>query len=366
MNKLRIGVIGCGFIANSKHLPALKRYDTLCEVTAFCDIKPERAEKAKAEFGAEGSYACTDYQKLLDDKSLDVIHVCTPNVTHRKITCGALEAGKHVMCEKPMAITSAEAKAMLETAKKCGKKLTIGYQNRFRDDALFLRKAIDDGRLGEIYYAQAHAIRRRCVPTWGVFTDKALQGGGPLIDLGTHALDLTLWYMDNYDIDSVTGSVFYKMADKFEANLCGPWDPAKYEVEDSAFGFIKMKNGATINLYASWVLNTLDVREACTTLCGKEGGAEMRMDDNQYSCTLNYTEGGKLTQSSPNFKDIIIFGPGIAPESPGDREAKQWLYAILENKEPLVKPEQALVVTQILESIYQSAAANRQLTFGEK
>lgn len=363
MEKLRIGIIGCGFIANAKHLPAFNRYNDLCEIVAFCDIILERAEKAKAKYGYDKSYVTTEYQKLIEDKTIDVIHVCTPNVTHCKITCDALESGKHVMCEKPMAITGKESQIMVDTAKRTGKKLTIGYQNRFRDDSIFLRKVVDEGKLGEIYYAQGHALRRRCVPTWGVFTDKALQGGGPLIDLGTHALDLTLWYMDNYDIDSVTGSVFYKMGDKCEGNLCGAWDTEKYEVEDSAFGFIKMKNGATVNLSASWILNTLDAKEACTTLCGKDGGAEMRLDKGQYSCVLNYVEGGILSQGGPNFKDAIVFGPGIVPESPGDREAKQWFKAILDDKKPLVLPEQAIVVTQILEAIYKSAETNSQIKF---
>ena len=141
-----------------------------------------------------------------------MIHVCTWNVSHCEITCAALEAGKHVMCEKPMAITGEDARKMVETAKRTGKKLTIGYQNRLRQDTQFLRGVVDAGELGEIYVAKAHAVRRRGVPTWGVFTDKEKQGGGPLIDIGTHALDLTLWYMGNYEVESVTGSVFESCA----------------------------------------------------------------------------------------------------------------------------------------------------------
>lgn len=157
------------------------------------------------------------------------------------------------MCEKPMAKTYADAKAMLDAHKKTGKKLTIGYQNRFRNDSQIMKRACVEGELGDIYYAKAHAVRRRAVPTWGVFLNEEEQGGGPLIDIGTHALDLTLWMMDNYKPASVKGSVFKKLGDQKETgNAWGDWDPKEYTVEDSAFGFITMENGATIILESSW------------------------------------------------------------------------------------------------------------------
>ena len=130
--KLQIGIIGCGGIANGKHLPALRKLQNLCDLTAFCDIIPERAEKARAEYGSPDAKIYTDYRELLDNGDIDVVHVLTPNVLHSPITVAAFQAGKHVMCEKPMASTSADAQAMLDAWKKSGKKFTIGYQNRFR------------------------------------------------------------------------------------------------------------------------------------------------------------------------------------------------------------------------------------------
>ncbi len=182
MEKLRIGIIGCGGIANGKHMPALKRQPN-AEMVAFCDIIEERAIKAKADYGTPDAKVYTDYHKLLEDKTIDIVHVLTPNRWHSPITCDALEAGKHVMCEKPMAINSVEALKMVETAKRTGKKLTIGYQNRQRADSLYLKKEALDGTFGDIYYAKATAIRRRAVPTWGVFLNEFEQGGGPLIDI---------------------------------------------------------------------------------------------------------------------------------------------------------------------------------------
>ena len=278
MKKLKIGIVGCGEIAKGKHLPALKAYSDKCEIVAFCDIIEERAVWAAKEYGTPDAKVYTDHKELLKDPEIDVVHVLTPNVAHCEITVNALNAGKHVMCEKPMAATTEDARKMIDAWKKSGKKFTIGYQNRFRPEVQALKAACEAGELGDIYYGKAHAVRRRAVPTWGVFPNKALQGGGPLIDIGTHALDMTLWMMDNYEPERVLGSVFYKLGHMPEAvvgNAWGPWDPETFEVEDSAMGFIKMKNGATITLEASWALNITDSREASTTVCGTKAGGEI-------------------------------------------------------------------------------------------
>lgn len=362
--KLKIGIIGCGGIANQKHMPSLSKLTHLGEMVAFCDIIEESAVKAAKEFGTEHATVYTDYKELLKDESIDVVHVLTPNLQHSFITVAALEAGKHVMCEKPMAINSLEAKKMLDAAKKTGKKLTIGYQNRFRNDSQILQRACREGELGDIYFSKAHAVRRRGVPTWGVFLDKEQQGGGPLIDLGTHALDLALWFMDNYKPKSVSGSVFHKMADKYEGNLMGEWDPKSYHVEDSAFGLIKMENGATIYLEAAWALNTTDTREAMTTLCGTEGGAEMKGSPfpGNNELVFNKAQFGQLVETKSSLGGgIAYFGPGA--EDPGVKEARQWLESIINDTEPLVKPEQAYVVTQILEAIYKSAETGQTIEF---
>ena len=209
-DKVRIGIIGCGGIANGKHMPSLKKLPNV-EMVAFCDLIEERAVRAKHDYGTPDAAVYTDYKKLLEDKTIDVVHVLTPNRAHSFITVDALDAGKHVMCEKPMAINSAEAKKMLDAAKRNGKKLTIGYQSRQRNDSQFLKGEALAGTFGDIYYAKATAIRRRAVPTWGVFLNEYEQGGGPLIDIGTHALDLTLWIMDNYKPKYCLGTTYHKL-----------------------------------------------------------------------------------------------------------------------------------------------------------
>ncbi|HEO8420891.1 TPA: Gfo/Idh/MocA family oxidoreductase [Yersinia enterocolitica] len=356
--KLKVGIIGCGGIAKGKHLPSLAKLDTV-EVVAFCDFYRERAEELAAEYGGKGVKVYADYHELLKDSSIDVVHVCTPNNYHYDVTIAALEAGKHVMCEKPMAKTAAEGRLMVEAAKRTGKKLTIGYQNRFRPDSQYLHKRCSNGELGEIYYAKAHAIRRRAVPTWGVFLDAEKQGGGPLIDIGTHALDLTLWMMNNYKPQVVMGSTFQKLGKKENAaNAWGSWNPDEFKVEDSAFGFIKMEDGSTIVLESSWALNTLDEDEAKCTLCGTEGGADMKD-----GLRINGERYGKLyTEKVALESDGVAFFSGTE-ESAADLEIRLWIEAILNDTEPIVKPDESLVVTEILEAIYQSAETGEPVFF---
>ena len=321
--KVRIGIIGCGGIANGKHMPALKKIEE-AEMVAFCDIIEERAVKAAKEFGVEGAKVYTDYRKLLEDESIESVHVCTPNRSHSFITIDALEAGKHVMCEKPMAKTYAEAKKMYETAQRTGKKLTIGYQQRWRPDSLYLKEACDNGDLGDIYYGRAIALRRRAVPTWGVFLN-----------------------------------VYKKLGNQERSgNAWGDWDPAQYTVEDSAFGFVTMENGATISVEASWALNIADPNEAVTYLCGDKAGADMRG-----GLHLNYVKYGRQCIETPNFEaGGAAFFEG-ATSDPSELEARAFINAIINDTEVSTKPEQALVVTQILEGIYESAKQGKPFYF---
>ncbi len=350
---IKIGIIGCGGIANGKHMPSLKKVKD-CEMVAFCDIVPERAEKAAKQYGAPGAKVYTDYRELLADSEIEVVHVCTPNRSHSFITVDALESGKHVMCEKPMAINSEEAKKMLDAAKRTGKKLTIGYQSRFRPDSSYMKKEAEDGTFGDIYYAKATALRRRAVPTWGVFLNEYEQGGGPLIDIGTHALDLTLWMMNNYKPKYCIGTTYHKLNNSPAANqgnAWGAWNPEKFTVEDSAFGFVVMENGATIVLESAWALNTLDVREAITSVCGTLAGGDM-LD----GLRINGIRNGRQYVLKPSFEaGGAAFFEGAGNESAADLEERLWIEAVRNDTDPITLPEQAYCVTRILEGIYTSA-----------
>ena len=210
-----------------------------------------------------------------------------------------------------------------------------------------------------MYFARANAIRRRAVPTWGVFLNEYEQGGGPLIDIGTHALDLTLWTMNNYKPKYAVGTVYHKLNNDTETgNAWGDWDPEKFTVEDSAFGFIVMENGATIQLCATWALNTLEVEEAKTVLCGTKGGADMHD-----GLRINGVKFGKQFTFVPDLKRKgVDFYEGAA-DDPKVMEQRTFINAVKGEGETVVKPEQAFVVTQILEAIYTSAKTGQPVYF---
>ena len=358
MKKVRIGVIGCGGIANGKHLPAHK-HNPDSEMVAFCDIIVERAEKAAKEYGIPGAKVYKDYKELLKDKTIDAVLVLTPNISHSFISVDAMKAGKHVMCEKPMAINSKEAQKMLDAAKKYKRILTIGYQSRYTPQAIFLKKECEKGTFGDIYYAKAQAIRRRAVPTWGVFLDEKQQGGGPLIDIATHTLDLTLYMLNNYEPAYAVGTTYHKLNKQTnQGNAWGDWDPKKFTVEDSAFGFVVMKNGATIIVESSWALNTLSTGEACTEFSGTLAGADMKD-----GLRINGIKNNARYVLKPDLKASgVAFYDGHS-ESSEDREARVFTNAVMGKGELVVKAEQAFVVTQILEGIYTSAKTGKPFYF---
>ncbi len=357
MKNIRAGIIGCGGIANGKHMPSIKALGGI-DLVAFCDIIEERAAKAAKEYGTSDALVFTDYQDLLK-LDLDAVYVCTPNRSHSYITVDALHSNKHVMCEKPMAINAQEAQKMLDAAKETGKVLTVGYQNRFRPDSQYLKKTCLDGELGDIYFARANAIRRRAVPTWGVFLNEYEQGGGPLIDIGTHALDLTLWMMDNYQPKYVVGATYHKLNnDKDTGNAWGDWDCEKFTVEDSAFGFIMMENGASIMLSSSWALNTLEVEEAATVLSGTKGGADMHD-----GLRINGVKHGRQYVEKPDLVANDVDYYSGSNEKPQVLEQRAFVKAIRGEAKPVVLPEEALIVTQILDAIYESSKTGKPVYF---
>ena len=359
MSRLKIGIIGCGGIANGKHLPSLKAINR-ADLVAFCDLVPERAEKAAREYGVPGAKVYTDYHELLKDESIDVCYVLTPNRSHADISCDAMRAGKHVMCEKPMAKCAADARRMVETAKETGKKLTIGYQHRQKAASQYVKSCIERGDLGEIYYAKALAIRRRGTPNWGVFLNEYEQGGGPLIDIGTHSLDLTLYLMNNYKPRMVVGTRYKKVENPECGNPWGGWGPEENTtLEDAAFGFIVMENGATITLDATWALNTIEpIPEGSVQLMGSKAGAQIKG-----GVSVNKGEYGRLVEKRPDMSaGGVAFYDGVQA-TPGITEQMRWYDAIENDTDPVVLPEQACVVSEILEAIYTSAKTGEPVYF---
>ena len=358
MDKVRIGIIGCGGVANGKHMPNLKKMDSMMEMVAFCDIEKERAETAAAKYGAEGASVYEDYRELLARRDIDAVHVLTHNSAHDFITIDALDAGKHVMCEKPMTTTYDKALNMCAAAKRNKKLLTVGYQFRSILNHQYLKKIIMDGDLGDIYFARCTSNRRRGLPTWGRFLDKEKQGGGPLIDCATHSLDMVLWLMNNYEPESVYGRTYNLLGTNPDTvtNIWHKWDHSKLEVEDAAFAFITFKNGATVSLETSWVLNAID--DSHTILCGTKAGADL-VD----GVRVNGEREGALYVNK--YEVLDLYRPKYQNEklSEYEYEMKQWLDAILNGGTPHVLAEEAAVVTRILEGIYKSAESGKVVCF---
>ena len=356
---VNVGIIGCGGIANGKHMPSLKTVPNV-RMVAFCDIVPERAEKAAREYGVEGAKTYTDYRELLKDPAIEVVHVLTPNREHADITIDALYAGKHVMCEKPMAKCAADAKRMLDAARATGKKLTIGYQHRQKAQSQYAKEYIESGALGEIYYANCYAIRRRGTPNWGVFLNEEEQGGGPIIDIATHSLDLTLYLMNNYEPKMVLGRTHKKLEHPEAGNIWGDNGVSTTPLEEAACAMIVMKNGATIMLETSWALNTEQpIAEGSCRLCGSKGGLSIIND----KLVLNKVEYNRQnTTAVDTSAGGVAFYSG-AKVTPAVTEAHNWIRAVVEDKAPVVLPEQAYVVSRILEAIYTSSKTGEPVYF---
>jgi len=356
---VNVGIIGCGGIANGKHMPSLHALPNV-RMVAFCDIIVERAEKAAKEFGTPDAKVYTDYKELLKDESIEVVHVLTPNREHADITVDALYAGKHVMCEKPMAKSAADAQRMYDAAVATGKKLTIGYQHRQKPQAQYAKELIGTGALGEIYYANCLATRRRGTPNWGVFLDAEAQGGGPIIDIATHSLDLTLYLMDNYEPQMVVGKTHKKLEHPEAGNIWGDNGVSTTPLEEAACALIVMKNGATIMLETSWALNTAEpIAEGSCVLCGSKAGLSLKNGKLQIN---------KVELNRQVVTDVDTSAGGVAfysgaKASPQLTEAKNWIDAVINDTDPVVLPKQALVVSQILEAIYVSSETGKPVYF---
>jgi predicted dehydrogenase len=359
--KYKIGIVGCGGIAFGKHLPNIKEISNV-EITAFCDIVIERAEDAAKQYGIPGSKTYLDYKDLLKDDSLTAVYVLTPNCSHAEITVAALDAGKHVMCEKPMAMNGAEADAMCEAAKRNNKILTIGYQTRSSSSFQYARDLVESGAVGDIYFAKCPAIRRRGVPGWGVFTDKEKQGGGPLIDIGTHSIDACLYVMNNYDVESVMGAVYQKLAKtSYLSNDMGIYDPEKITTEDFATAFVRFKNGATMIITASWCLN--DVTQNHTVICGTKAGLELDTPEGRSVVKMNGDLNGSLYTQTIRTNNRMRNYVKEENYNPEQYEQRQFWSAITNGTEILTKPEQAAVVTKIIEAVYKSSETGKAVYF---
>lgn len=350
-NKLRLGVIGSGNIFRSAHLPTWMNHPDV-EIVAVCDVNRERAENIAETAGAAHVY--TDYRDLLKHDEIDMVDICTPNLYHSEISVAALQAGKHVFCEKPDAVNPEEAQKMADAAQASGKLLMVMRNNRFRPESQFLKKYIEQGGFGELYTGRCGWIRRRGIPgKGGWFTTKELSGGGPLIDLGVHFIDLAMWFMGNPRPVSVTGATYCKFAesdlsDSEHSQFGEKQEEGTFDVEDLATGFIRFDNGATLQIEFSWASN-IGEEMNFVELRGTKAGFSFKNGD----LKIFSEAAGELIDSAPVLgrSKVSIHGENI----------KHFVDCVQGKAEPIIRPEHGVDMIKILSAIYQSAEEGREI-----
>ncbi|HEY3416801.1 MAG TPA: Gfo/Idh/MocA family oxidoreductase, partial [Armatimonadota bacterium] len=235
--KLKHGLIGCGGCGVGKHLASYAKHPQDVELYGVYDFEPEKARAAAEKYAVPHIF--DTYEALLADPQIDTVSVVTPNVLHAPVVIAALKAGKHVHVEKPIAMNAVEAQAIVDAKNASGKKVMVALNNRFTDMAQFIKRYIEEGNLGEVYHARCGWHRRRGMPGWGGwFTTKALSGGGPIIDLGVHFIDLTLFMLGFPNPRTVSASAYCKFGNHIPAGAANP--KGVFDVEDLATGFIRL------------------------------------------------------------------------------------------------------------------------------
>jgi predicted dehydrogenase len=334
--RIRVGIVGVGIGAH--HARGYSKCDGV-EIVALCDLDTDRAQKVAEEYAVGKVFG--DYQSMLAEAKPDAVSVCTPNALHAPVAIAALEAGCHVLCEKPLATNAKDGKRILDASRKAKGKFMIGMNNRFRGDTQLLKRFIEDGELGDIYYARCGWVRRNGIPGMGGwFTRKEMSGGGPLIDIGVHALDVTLYLMGNPKPVSVFGTTYAKFGPRGKG--LGGWGvPVKggtFDVEDLAAAQIRFADGATLALEASWAQH-IGADRMYAEVYGDKAGASL---DPLRVHTEKYGRPMDITPSFPNVNGH-------------EAEIVHFVECIREDKQPLATAEQALDVMKILDGIYESS-----------
>ena len=337
---VRIGIVGAGKICQGPHMGA---YDKIAnaEIVAICDIDENKLNNLKNRYPNANYY--TDYKEMIENEELDAVDICTPNNYHSIVAIYALNKGLNVICEKPDAINASEAEKMKEAAEKSGKTLMVIRNNRYRPSTKYLKKYIADGKMGEIYAGRCGWIRRRGIPGWGGwFTDKEQSGGGPLIDLGVHIIDLAMYLMGNPKPVTVSGSTYLKFPHTSHS---------KIDVEDLAMGFIRFDNGACLQIEFSWASN-IECDQMFVELRGEKSGTRVSCIDRKFDIFTE--EYGSNVTIKPSCDDY-----NCMPHH--EANIRHFIDVINGRCAPDFTPEQGVNMVKILEAIYKSAECGHEI-----
>ena len=353
--KLKVGIIGCGGIFNGAHIYAYQDNKNV-EIVAFCDIVLSKAVSTAKKLGFDESICYENYEDVLNIEGLDAVDICTPNYLHSIIAVAALNKGINVFCEKPDAVSVSEAQKMQDAAEKSGKVLMVMRNNRYNNYSKFLKKYINDGKMGEIYTARCAWRRRRGIPgKGGWFTTKAQSGGGPLIDLGVHMIDLCIWLMGNPKPVAVSAATYTKFAnseteaDSEHAKFGEAKADGTFDVEDLAMGFIRFDNGCTMQIEFSWASN-IEREHNFIELRGTKAGASNDTADKSFKIFTE--ENGVTVDYIPNLPDS---------NGPHKQNLFHFFDVLLNGKEPDFVPVQGVNMVKILEAAYKSAELGEEV-----
>lgn len=348
---LKVGVIGVGSISDF-HLKPYSEHKEV-ELVALCDINEKRLQEKGRLYNVSKLYC--NYNELLNDPDIDAVSICTWNNSHAEIAIAALEAGKHVLVEKPLSKTWEEAVKIKEAVNNTGKILQVGFVRRHSSNIKVLKKFIDQGDLGEIYYAKASCIRRLGNPG-GWFSDIERSGGGPLIDLGVHMIDLCWFLMGKPKPVAVSGSTYHRLGNRAHIENLSFYKAADYDktintVEDLANGYIRFENGATLYIDVSFTLHAKE-ESISASIYGDKGGAEIEP---------------KLMIVSEKYNTILNMEPQIDHKTFHFQEAfyneiDHFVQSCLGREEPISPVEDGVVMMKILTSLYESAKLKKEIT----
>ena len=363
----KVAFVSAGMITNAAHIPAYKHLPDAFTLSAICDLRHEAAQETAARHGIPGVY--TDYEKMLREVEPDIVSVCTPNLYHPEQTIVALNHGAHVVCEKPLALKYADAKRIFAAAKAAGRQVfpcqSLRYTNEF-----FNGKAIcDTGVLGDIYYGDIACVRRRGVPTWGMFHMMERSGGGAFCDIGVHMMDSLVWLSGNKRLSSISGTTTTRIANRKDQLITSlkdsgapqgvftprPYDYREFNVEEFAAGSMRFQGGMSVNFKIAWALNHPDTFEF--RLIGDEGGLSIP-DMKVYGHLGAY----QADIAARVFDDSLYAGVDFY----GHWHLIERMLQTLEGEAPpLVTEAEALNVVAILDGFYRSAKAGREMTMAE-
>ncbi|MBM7565847.1 Gfo/Idh/MocA family protein [Paenibacillus sacheonensis] len=344
MKTIKVGVVGIGAIAHIFHLPNYKNHPQV-ELAAVADIDFGRAQQAAEQWGA---VAYESAEAMFREAGLDAVSICTFNKSHAELAIAALETGLDVLVEKPMTATAEEAARLVETAERTGRILMVGMSSRYRHDVRALKGIAESGELGDIYFAKARIIRRRGVPK-GWFTSKELSGGGPMMDIGVHALDAAWWLMGMPDPDNVLGKLFHRIA-PYETKVNGFYEAASvdnkteeiYDVEDFGTAYITFANGAALTVEASWAANGAQDDAMKIELYGTKGGASLDPLFLFKESNLVPVESSLKVESNDYYKE----------------EIDHFIQCVIHREQPVSDARQGLTIMRILDAIRVSSETN--------